>query len=207
MTKSPLSASLGFLEAAMTEYPVALAAALAAPRTKKSNYPEPFASRMEGRVKRPLGDLFGLEEFRRQSDDAHSRRRVRAAPRAHQAGRVRLHPARSSDAGDGRGPHPAEAGRLRGVQGGYRRRPLPYQRDRRRGRLPRSRRPLCRRFRRPIPMTTSKLRSSTGNGGLPIRMGRRIERQARARLLPLLGAFGALGTREEPIVGRFCKDR
>jgi uncharacterized cupin superfamily protein len=32
-------------------------------RTKPSNYPEPFASRMEGRVKRPLGDLFGLTNF------------------------------------------------------------------------------------------------------------------------------------------------
>lgn len=32
-------------------------------RTKPSNYPEPFASRMAGRVKRPLGDLFGLTHF------------------------------------------------------------------------------------------------------------------------------------------------
>ena len=47
----------------MSKYPVALAAASAAPRTKKSNYPEPFASRMEGRIKRPLGDLFGLKNF------------------------------------------------------------------------------------------------------------------------------------------------
>ena len=35
----------------------------ALPRTKPSNYPEPFASRMAGRVKRPLGDLFGLKSF------------------------------------------------------------------------------------------------------------------------------------------------
>src|SRR6266849_10177441 len=35
----------------------------AAPRTKPSNYPEPFASRMAGREKRPLGDLFGLSNF------------------------------------------------------------------------------------------------------------------------------------------------
>ncbi len=35
----------------------------AAPRTKPSNYPEPFASKMAGRVKRPLGDLFGLKSF------------------------------------------------------------------------------------------------------------------------------------------------
>ena len=35
----------------------------AAPRARQSNYPEPFASRMAGRVKRPLGDLFGLKNF------------------------------------------------------------------------------------------------------------------------------------------------
>lgn len=43
--------------------PVALVAAEAPPRAKPSNYPEPFASRMAGRVKRPLGDLFGLTNF------------------------------------------------------------------------------------------------------------------------------------------------
>lgn len=41
----------------------AIEAASAPPRTKKSNYPEPFASRMAGREKRPLGDLFGLKSF------------------------------------------------------------------------------------------------------------------------------------------------
>ncbi len=43
--------------------PVAIDAAEAPPRTRPSNYPEPFASRMAGRVKRPLGTLFGLETF------------------------------------------------------------------------------------------------------------------------------------------------
>lgn len=43
--------------------PVAINAADAPPRTKPSNYPEPFASRMAGREKRPLGDLFGLTNF------------------------------------------------------------------------------------------------------------------------------------------------
>jgi uncharacterized cupin superfamily protein len=33
------------------------------PRTKLSNYPEPFASRMARRVKRPLGAAFGLVNF------------------------------------------------------------------------------------------------------------------------------------------------
>jgi uncharacterized cupin superfamily protein len=42
---------------------VAIEAASAPPRTKASNYPEPFASRMTGREKRPLGDLFGLTNF------------------------------------------------------------------------------------------------------------------------------------------------
>ena len=40
--------------------PVALLAADAPPRAFRTNYPEPFASRMAGRDKRPLGDLFGL---------------------------------------------------------------------------------------------------------------------------------------------------
>lgn len=43
--------------------PVALAAVQAPLRAKPSNYPEPFASRMAGRQKRPLGDLFGLTNF------------------------------------------------------------------------------------------------------------------------------------------------
>jgi len=47
----------------MPPYPVSLRAADAAPRVKPSNYPEPFFSRMNGRVKRPLGDPFGLVNF------------------------------------------------------------------------------------------------------------------------------------------------
>src|SRR6476619_7342843 len=42
---------------------VAIVAAEAPARTRPSNYPEPFASRMAGREKRPLGDLFGLTNF------------------------------------------------------------------------------------------------------------------------------------------------
>lgn len=33
------------------------------PRNKPSNYPEPFASRMAGRTKRALGNVFGLRNF------------------------------------------------------------------------------------------------------------------------------------------------
>lgn len=43
--------------------PIALRAQDAPPRTKSSNYPEPFASMMAGRIKRPLGDVFGLSNF------------------------------------------------------------------------------------------------------------------------------------------------
>jgi len=43
--------------------PIAVRAADVPPRAKPSNYPEPFASRMKGRVKHPLGDVFGLQSF------------------------------------------------------------------------------------------------------------------------------------------------
>jgi uncharacterized cupin superfamily protein len=46
-----------------TSAPIAIEAAAAPPRTKPSNYPEPFFSRMAKREKRPLGDLFGLKNF------------------------------------------------------------------------------------------------------------------------------------------------
>jgi uncharacterized cupin superfamily protein len=49
----------------MTErpHPVAVAADQVPPRTKPSNYPEPYASRMVGREKRALGEVFGLSNF------------------------------------------------------------------------------------------------------------------------------------------------
>jgi uncharacterized cupin superfamily protein len=47
----------------LTAFPIALHAAQAPLRTKPSNYPEPFASMMQGRQKRTLGDLFGLSNF------------------------------------------------------------------------------------------------------------------------------------------------
>ena len=43
--------------------PIAVTAAEVPPRAKATNYPEPFASRMAGREKRALGDLFGLSNF------------------------------------------------------------------------------------------------------------------------------------------------
>jgi uncharacterized cupin superfamily protein len=42
---------------------LALLAADAAPRKQPSNYPAPFAARVAGRLKRPLGDPFGLTNF------------------------------------------------------------------------------------------------------------------------------------------------
>ena len=46
-----------------TEHPPAVAAIDVAPRTKRSNYPEPFFGRMAKREKRLLGELFGLKNF------------------------------------------------------------------------------------------------------------------------------------------------
>jgi uncharacterized cupin superfamily protein len=43
--------------------PIALLATDVAPRSKPSNYPEPFATRVQGREKRALGDVFGLSNF------------------------------------------------------------------------------------------------------------------------------------------------
>ena len=43
--------------------PIAIFATEAPARSKSTAYPEPFASRMAGREKRPLGDLFGLTNF------------------------------------------------------------------------------------------------------------------------------------------------
>jgi uncharacterized cupin superfamily protein len=43
--------------------PTAIKADAVPPRTKPSNYPEPFFSRMLKREKRQLGDVFGLKNF------------------------------------------------------------------------------------------------------------------------------------------------
>ena len=43
--------------------PLSIEVSAAPLRSKASNYPEPFASRMGARKKRPLGDLFGLKNF------------------------------------------------------------------------------------------------------------------------------------------------
>ena len=46
-----------------TDYPLAVLASQIPARAKKSGYPEPFRSRVEGREKRILGDLFKLRNF------------------------------------------------------------------------------------------------------------------------------------------------
>ena len=43
--------------------PIAAIAADTPMQKRRSNYPEPFASRVASREKRPLGDLFGLTNF------------------------------------------------------------------------------------------------------------------------------------------------
>ncbi len=46
-----------------TPGPIAVEAKALPPRTKPSNYPEPYFSRMNKREKRQLGDIFGLTNF------------------------------------------------------------------------------------------------------------------------------------------------
>lgn len=45
------------------QFPTAIDAADVEPRSRHTIYPEPFASRMRGREKRGLGEIFGLENF------------------------------------------------------------------------------------------------------------------------------------------------
>ncbi len=47
----------------MKAHPIAVHPSEVPPRAKPSNYPHPFASRVAGRDKRPLGDVFGLQNF------------------------------------------------------------------------------------------------------------------------------------------------
>jgi uncharacterized cupin superfamily protein len=46
-----------------SKHGISIVAAEAPPKTKSSNYPEPFYSRMDKREKRPLGDLFSLTNY------------------------------------------------------------------------------------------------------------------------------------------------
>jgi uncharacterized cupin superfamily protein len=47
----------------MSSRPIAIVAAEAPPKAKQSGYPPPFAARVAGRWKIPLGDVFGLANF------------------------------------------------------------------------------------------------------------------------------------------------
>jgi uncharacterized cupin superfamily protein len=47
----------------MSQPPIAVLAIEVAPRARVTHYPEPFASRVAGREKRALGDLFGLRQL------------------------------------------------------------------------------------------------------------------------------------------------
>jgi uncharacterized cupin superfamily protein len=46
-----------------TTVPTAIQASDVPPREKATSYPEPLASRMQGRQKRQLGEFFGLQNF------------------------------------------------------------------------------------------------------------------------------------------------
>ncbi|HTP61745.1 MAG TPA: cupin domain-containing protein [Burkholderiales bacterium] len=45
------------------EFPASIVAASAPPRAKPTGYPSKMAKMVEGRLKQPLGDLFGLTNF------------------------------------------------------------------------------------------------------------------------------------------------
>ena len=47
----------------MSEQKAPIKASDAPARTKPSNYPEPYASRMTKRIKQPLGDYFGITQY------------------------------------------------------------------------------------------------------------------------------------------------
>jgi uncharacterized cupin superfamily protein len=51
------------LDLSTAKTPAALIAAEIPPRPKKTVYPKEFAARVDGRVKTPLGDVFGLRNF------------------------------------------------------------------------------------------------------------------------------------------------
>ena len=75
----------------VADKPVVVVAAEAPPRGRASNYPEPFASRMAGRIKRPLGDLFGLTNFGVNLTTLQPGCGILAAPCPFAPGRAGLH--------------------------------------------------------------------------------------------------------------------
>ena len=100
-------------------FSIALVAAAVPLRTKPSNYPEPFATRMSGREKRPLGDLFGLTNFgvnlTRLPPGA-----VSALRHAHTKQDEFIYILEGSPrAGNRCGRNTPFAGHVRGLQGGY----------------------------------------------------------------------------------------
>jgi len=63
MKPAPSSGSPEDASTQIPAHPIAARAADVPPRNRPSLYPEPFASRMAGRTKRVLGELFGLRNF------------------------------------------------------------------------------------------------------------------------------------------------
>ena len=81
--------------------PIAILATDVPPRTKPSNYPEPFFSRMAKRQKRQLGDVFGLSNFGVNLTRIAPGGESALLPPAQPAGRVRLYPRGPANAGYG----------------------------------------------------------------------------------------------------------
>ena len=120
--------------------PVAIAAAAAPLRATASHYPEPFASRMAGREKRPLGTVFGLSNFgvnlTRLAPGAVSALRHAHSQQDEFIYILAGQPLVVTDAGE----TSLSPGMCAGFKG-YRQRASPRQPHGRGGRIPRSRRP------------------------------------------------------------------
>ncbi len=120
--------------------PIAVTASEAPARTNPSNYPEPFASRMVGREKRPLGDPIWSHKLWCQPNTLGSQCSFGSSSRPHQARRVYLYPARVPNAAHRRRAHPTFSGNVRRLQGGHWQWTLPDQRNLRGSGVPRIRR-------------------------------------------------------------------
>ena len=98
--EAPKTLYIKFCEAVMSQEtkPIAITAAEAPVRVKTSVYPEPLASRMMGREKRPLSDLFGLTNFGVNLTRLAPQCCLCPSSRPHQARRVYLHSPGTADA-------------------------------------------------------------------------------------------------------------
>jgi hypothetical protein len=156
--------------------PVSLLAADAPGRGFRTNHPESFASRMAGRDKRPIGDLFGLTNFGVNIHAPCARRQFGFGARANEAGRVRLYSRRAPDPVHQLWPSSASARYVRRLQEPEPATPTASSTRPRRRSSP-SKSATAPPATRSITLaTTSRSSRSTGGDGRRTRMGRLTKR-------------------------------